>query len=369
MSEKEILRRQEYKANRKKWLMIQSVVLVFAIVLALGSFLAYDRMNRTYYIEYTENSAIDYQVQYPETEFFETPVLGEDQAYISSLIQGILADFHYEMHMDSTNVGFDYSYCITAMMEVADKNTGNPFYTVEEQLLPCKQATSTGGNQVRIDERAKVDFRHFNEIAKRFVSVYNLKNTSSTLTVTLNVKVLSTCDQFAENNENVYSTSVHIPLNEETMSIHLTSSAPATESKVLACETLVNKQIFLVMGYVASGLALLLALGMVVFAHMTKNEDITYTAKIRRLLNSYSSYIQRMDGDFDDQGYQVLNIKTFDELLGIRDTLQAPILMTENRDQTMSRFLIPSDAGLLYVYEVKVDNYDQIYGTAAACQV
>jgi hypothetical protein len=38
--------------------------------------------------------------------------------------------------------------------------------------------------------------------------------------------------------------------------------------------------------------------------------------------------------------------------------------MTENRDKTMSRFFIPTANQLLYVFEIKVDNYDEIYGTA-----
>jgi hypothetical protein len=51
-------------------------------------------------------------------------------------------------------------------------------------------------------------------------------------------------------------------------------------------------------------------------------------------------------------------------MLGIRDTLQAPVLMTENRDETMTQFLIPTNTKLLYVYEIKVDNFDEIYGRA-----
>ena len=131
---------------------------------------------------------------------------------------------------------------------------------------------------------------------------------------------------------------------------------------MLAYKSVVNKQIFLWIGYVASALALVLVLALLVFAHLTKNEDVTYTAKVQRLLRSYSSFIQRVEGSFDDQGYQILPIKTFEELLGIRDTLQAPILMTENKDQTMSRFLIPTAEKLLYVFEIRVDNYDKIYG-------
>jgi len=365
MSEKEILRRQQYKQNRKKCLVIQIIALVLVAVIALGSFLIYDRMNRTYYIEYTESSNIDYRVQYQENDFFEDPWLGEDQAYISFLIESISADFNYEMVMNAANVGFNYTYAVNARMEVADKDSGNPYYTVNEVLVPCQEATQKGGRKVKIDQQVAIDFKHFNDMAKNFTSVYGLKNASSTLIVTLDVQMLSSCSQFERNSENAYSTSINIPLNEETMSIHLTSSAPATENKVLAYRSAVNQKIFLVTGYVTAVLAVLQVLALLGYMHFTKNEDITYTAKVRKLVNAYSSYIQRMEGEFDDQGYQILPIKTFNEMLGIRDTIQAPILMTENKDQTMSRFLIPTNTKLLYVFEIKVDNYDEIYGTYA----
>ena len=43
--------------------------------------------------------------------------------------------------------------------------------------------------------------------------------------------------------------------------------------------------------------------------------------------------------------------------------------MTENRDETMTRFLIPTSTKLLYCYEIKVDNYDEIYSRARDNQV
>ena len=365
MSEKEIKRRQEYKQNRKRWLIVQAVALVVAVAIALCSFLVYNQMNKTYYIEYTESSSIDYQVKYRDNEFFADSTLGANQAYITPLIERIFADFHYEMRMGVSNVEFDYAYSINAKMVVADKTSGNAYYTIEEELLPCRQATSEGGSTVKIGEQIPIDFPYYNNLARSFTSVYALKNSTSTLIVTLQVQINSTCDQFETDNQNAYSTSINIPLNEETMSIHLTSSAPVSENKVLSYKSGINQNIFLILGDVFVGLAVLLALVLLAYMHFTKNEDITYSAKVRKLLSSYSSFIQRMEGDFDDEGYQILIIKTFNELLGIRDTIQAPILMTENRDQTMSRFLIPTNTKLLYVFEVKVDNYDEIYGTAA----
>lgn len=366
MSEKEILSRQRYKKKRKNWLVIQSVALALVALIALGSFFVYDRLNHTYYVDYTEKGSADYQVIYKENEYFDDLVRGEDQTYIVYLIDHILADFSYEMNMDVSEVSFDYSYMITAQLLIEDRYTSKPYYTQEVPLVPCSRYTTHGENRVAIREQVKIDFQKFNSDAMEFVNSYRLDNAVSTLNVTLDVQMLSSCDQFEKSNENTYSTNIRIPLNQLTMDITSTTAAPSSENKVLACTTAVNREIFRIVGYVAIGLALLQALTLMIYMHLSKNEDVTYTAKVRKLLSSYSSFIQRMEGEFDDRGYQVIVIKTFNELLGIRDTLQAPILMTENRDQTMSRFLIPTDSKMLYAFEIKVDNYDEIYSAKTA---
>ena len=73
-----------------------------------------------------------------------------------------------------------------------------------------------------------------------------------------------------------------------------------------------------------------------------------------------NSVEQRYFDVYRDQAEEY--IKASPEMLGIRDTIQSPILMTENRDETMTRFLIPTNTDILYVHEIKVDNYDEIYG-------
>ena len=71
MSEREILNRQLYKKKRKKWILIQTFAFVIAAVIAIGCFLTYNRLDRTYYIEYTEDSRTGYQVIYQENEYFD----------------------------------------------------------------------------------------------------------------------------------------------------------------------------------------------------------------------------------------------------------------------------------------------------------
>ena len=361
MSELEIQRRQEYKENRKKWTYIQLIAIAVLIAVSLCSFLVYNRMNKVNYIEYAENSDIDYKVQYIKNDFFDGEWIEKDQSYISSLVNGIDADFAYVLNMGSEDVDFDYKYRVNAKLVIANKDTNAPFYTYEEVLVKQKSGSKTDGASLKIREKVNIDYVRYNEIANEFVKTYNLKNATSTLVVTLDVEVLGSGKQLEQSAQNKYSTSLNIPLTEDTFEVFSTSSAPSNETKVLAYKGTANKNVFLVLGIITVSLAALAAVALLIFLHLTKNEDITYAAKIRKILRTYGSYIQRMEGEFDSEGYQIIIIKTFTEMLGIRDTIQSPVLMSENKDETMTQFFIPTNTKILYVFEIKVDNYDEIY--------
>lgn len=362
MSEVEIKRRQDYKRNRKKWILIQAIALVIVGLIALSSFVLYDRMNRTYYIEYTENSKVDYKVQYKSNGFFEEEWIESGNSYVTELVNGIQTDFKYTMNMDASDVGFDYSYGVTAQLVISDKTTGDPIFNPTDKLIPDTKGSARRTDSITITESVTVDFQKYNALAYQFITAYGLKNATAMLCVKLNVDVLSRCDEFETNNENSYSTTLVIPLCEDNFSMHTTSSAPSGESKVLACKGAVNTGIFRLIGIVGAVIAALMAIVLIVFIYITRNEDINYSNKVNKILNSYRSFIQQIDGEFDTEGYQIVPIKSFVEMLGIRDTIQSPVLMWENKDETMTQFLIPTNTKLLYVFEIKVDNYDTIYG-------
>lgn len=343
-------------------MIVQIVTIVLLASVALGAFLIYNRMNRTHYIEYTESGVIDYKVQYKDNEFFDDDLIGSNQTYISALVDGITADFIYKLRTGASELSFNYNYKIDAELIVANKNTGTPYYTYEENIYPPKGTPAETASNVDISETVSIDYERYNDIATSFIETYGLSNVASAkLVITLDVELLSSNKQFAAENRNEYTSSLNIPLAEDSFAIYTTASSPDNEVKVLEYQSIANREVFSVTAVVSLVLAALLALVLFIFMNLTRNEDITYAVKIRRILRAYGSYIQRIEGEFDREGYQVVIIKTIVELLGIRDTIQSPILVSENHDETMTQFLIPTNTKLLYVFEIKVDNYDEIY--------
>lgn len=362
MSEAERQKRQDYKENRKKWILIQAIALALLAVIAVGLFYIYDKMNDTYYIEYTDGGSIDYKVHYKENGFFEEDWIGSGQSYVSSLIKEIEADFDYKLQMESADVGFDYTYDVMAQLIISDKSTGDHIFDPVDEILSEVNKSSKNSRGISIKESVSVDFSKYNALAHKFITAYGLKNATAMLAVSMNVSVLSKCDSFANSNENNYTITMNVPLLEENFSIFSTASAPSGETKVLACNGTASQTVFLIISIVAASLAAILAVVFIVFVYITRDEHINYTIKIKKILNAYRSFIQEIDGEFNTEGYQIVPIKTFNEMLGIRDTIQSPVLMWQNFDETKTQFLIPTDTKILYTFEIRVENYDLIYG-------
>ena len=362
MSEAERRKRLSYKERRKKLIYAQIAILVVLSILTAIFTMVYFNLTEEYYIEYTEKGDVDYKVQLKENDFYEDEWLEKDQAYVASLIKSILADMEYEMHMGA-NVDFKYKYSVNANLKIVDNDTNkdilNKPYVIKEEAVYSK----TNTDKLAISETVSINYGYYNELNTQFLEKFDLSDTTSTLVVSMKVEVIGSSEQFESDAQNASTINLNIPLTQRTVNVNMTSSITTNGNKVLANERDLNQNIFKGMAFTTGGIDAILLIVFILFVYLTRNDDINYSIKVSRLVNAYKSYIQKLTNGFDEDGYQVLMLDSFVDMLTIRDTIQSPILMFENEDLTMTRFYIPTNTKMLYVYEIKVDNYDAIYNT------
>jgi len=359
VSEKEKKKRALYKKNREKWIFTQAVIAsVVAVAIVISSIVAY-QLNKTYYIGYNESGSIDYNVFLKDNEFFEEDHLGKDQSYVASLIDKIVADYSYEIDMDTDDVNYKYSYTITSRLEIIDDTSDVAIFKPEKELVSVQNKSQSSSNQLRINEIVVINYDEYNNLASSFLETYELANTTSNIVLTLNVDVLSDCNAFSGSSVDTYTSELRIPLTTKTVNIEMTSEVPDAEAKMIACTRGAGFEAFKTTAIVLAVIEIILILVMVAFIYLTRNDEITYAARVKKITSQYKSYIQKINNMFDTSGYQKILVNTFDEMLEIRDTIQAPILMHENEEKTCTKFLIPTDSKLLYVYEVKVEGYSE----------
>ncbi len=364
MSETDKQRRLAYKRKRQRWIFIQIIAIALLAAAVLTMTLVFSNLNKTYYVSYTESGSADYIVNLKGNEFYEGGSLGGGQGYITELINDIEASFKYEMLIGAEGVKYDYSRYIDARIEITDKSTDKILYSPTYMLMSELSGTAVGS--ISLAEGASIDYHKYNTVAKNFINTYGLSNVDSRLIVTMYVKADGVSDEFIGKASNEYSTSLIIPLCEKTIALEVSASAPSGETSFLPCRRDINPSLFKVLA-IAFAALMLLALGFLAFfIRFTRNEDIDYELKVKRILNSYRSYIQVITNEFDSDGYQVLTLGSFNEMLGIRDTIQSPILMYENEDKTRTVFFIPTNTKILYLFEIKVDDYDALYINASS---
>lgn len=357
MSEKEKTKRDHYRRNREKWIFVQSVIVIVLTLAVLISSIVSIQLNKKYYIGYNEGGSIDYNVFLKENEFYEKNYLGKDQAYVASLIDKIIADFNYEINMDTSDVNYRYSYNIKSRLEILDNSSQVAIFNPEYDLISVQNQSQSSSNRLQINEIVVIDYDYYNSLANKFLETYELTSTTSNIVVTLEVDVLSDCNAFTGSAADTYVSELRIPLTTKTVNIKMTSDVPDAEAKMIACTRGVGSEVFKTTAIVLGVVDVLMILLLVAFIYLTRTPDVTYTARVKKILSQYKSYIQKINNLFETHGYQIIQVNTFDEMLEIRDTIQAPILMHENEDKTCAKFMIPTDSKLLYLYEIKVEGY------------
>ena len=334
-------------------------VIIVVFVLALSFFMIYAQRNKAQYVSYDETSNINYKVLYNENEFFDENYLSADREYIASLINSIDADFNYKISLEDKDVEYKYTYRIEANVTVKDKDSKNLFYDKTEVLLKEQEETTTL-KEVNINENIIIDYNQYNNIIKRFVSVYDLENAESTLNINMYVSVIGSCEDFIENQEKERVITLSIPLTEDTMAIDFVDNIVNSSNNVMQCNSVhTNNFLLLFVGIILSIVDFGLIIAVIRYEIKTRTAETIYEKELKKILNNYGSSIQMLGSEFDFSDYQLLKIDDFSDILEISDKLRQPILMKENKEKTGAYFVIPSNTKLLYVYRLKVSDIEK----------
>ncbi len=353
MSEKEKIMRAKYQRRRKGWITFQTIVIVLVtLALAFGGYLYYG-LNKATFVPYTQKGNVIYKAYLADNAFYEQEYLNGSHAYVASLVEKMTADFEYDLKIDAADVKFKYSYKIDAQVEVRDTETQMAIFNPVFELVPAKTMTGSGST-VAVKDAVELDYNKYNKLAKDFIASYSLDDTQSLLIVRMYVDVLGESQEFAADNKDSYTVELFVPLNKKTVTPYVVTPVSEQEQKVLT----VNNNDTIVLKYIVLGvfaLDLILVLILALYTRLTRDKHIDYSRKVKRILSSYTSYIQRVNNPVVLSDYQVLNVDTFGEMLEIRDTLQMPILMFENNDRTCTQFFIVNDR-ILYLFKINVED-------------
>ncbi|MBE6148595.1 MAG: hypothetical protein E7167_03800 [Firmicutes bacterium] len=342
------------QAKRKSKLFLLICYIAINSIMCILFFMLFVKGNKNYYVKYYESNNTDYVVNLKENEFFEKDFLTENNEYISTLIDNIVTNFKYNLQLEEENVSYKYSYKIESKVNVKRKNGGHNLYNKKETLLNTVEKI-TNQNTISINEKITIDYNYYNNLMKKFVSIYSLEDIESTLNIKMHIKIIGSCEKFEESNRKESTISINIPLTTKVLNIEIMDDLINNQNNLIQCKKMYdNAYMFLIISILFAALGLSFIVYTINFILKTRTAENIYEKELKKILNNYGSYIQTINNDFNFKTYQMLIIHSFNDMLEIRDTIGQPILMKENEEKDSAYFIIPGATKILYIYRLKV---------------
>lgn len=344
---------KEHELDKKIIICIWLIGIIVVLGISSLFFFLYSKRNEVYEVKYDEKSDLSYEVVLKENDYYEDTSMQENNQYIASLIDHIDANFNYDLDVKE-DLNYNYKYKIVSDVNVIDNSTNRSIYTYSEDTL--NEVTGESNGVLNINENINIDYNKYNDKISQFVKVYNLSNVTSKLTLKMYVGI----DENLENLNKVDNPviTLDIPLTTNTIAIDvnydlienvdgLITLKPSYENSKMWFKFAIISLVF--------GLGLI---GMLIkYIIDNRTEEDRYNGELRKILSNYGSYISKVEDEFNMDGYQILKVANFIDLLEIRDTIHNPIIMMENKEQCVTCFIIPTSNNILYFYSLGLTQY------------
>lgn len=306
-------------------------------------------------ITYDSKSDIKYRVYLKDNSFFETPYLDMGKTYISSLIDYIDVDMNYNLKFDDLVSG-KYTYYVNGTI-IADKtnNSGRGSYWSKTYVISEPQTVSYDNQSgFSFITNVKIDYQKYNDLLKEFKNTYGLSIDGS-FKVELIVKSESTNEILSDEVLVNSTASLNIPLTQQVLDLSIDLENEENKNTIIE-EVKLNDfthLIFLIIG----GFQALISLMFLYFLFSNIRRKYLslseYTKTLSKILSTYDSIIVNVKDIPSYDGYNVIKVNSFSELIDAHSEVRMPINFCEVKKDVKSVFVLVNDK---IVWEYVLEN-------------
>lgn len=304
-------------------------------------------------VSFSETGTLDYSVQLKENDYFQETYLPSGRQYIAGLIKYVDVMFNYSF---KGNNDFDYmhSYSITATLIAHEKDKPDQILYEKDYVLKDKQAFDNK-NPFVINENIRIDYDYYNQIINNFKSDYAL-SLDSYLKVSLNIDWNVQDEVFEKRVGKSDSLDLKIPLSQQTIKVAMDTDG-LNKSTIVQSEPRIElmNTIYLILFWVFVGCDIFTTLAIVRLYVSERKRKGKFNLELEKIQRQYDRAIVETNilPMFDESN--IIDVKTFEELLDARENVEKPIL--HKRDADMSTFVIV-DNDLLYRYILRKSDFE-----------
>ena len=335
--------KKKRRKHKIKLAIIATTLIVFSLIL-IGIYCIY---NKKQSINYKENSKVNYGVNLIENEFYENNYIDEGIDIISGLIKNINVNFNYNLDIDE-EIEYKYSYKLLAETQVKEKSKTNSIYEKKEEIIN-KAEQSGKSKRLVITEKLNLDYNKYNDEIKKLVDAYKLANTTSELHLNLYLNVTDKATGKKLNKEdNVMS--LIVPLTTKTVEITVNENVKNNQGEIILQQGQnQNTKYILFLASIMLLIGIITLVKLVKYISDTRSAEKMYEDDLKKILFDYKSYVQKVNNKIDYEDYKLIKIDTFNELIEMREEVQASILMYIEENIRKTTFMM-INGNLLFEY-------------------
>lgn len=288
-------------------------------------------------IDYSQSGSIAYKVYLNKNSFYTEDYLDMNKSYVASLIKYIDIDFSYNFNINAVTT-MDFDYKIMGELVIENSKTNGRYFEKEYTLQDSKISKLVLDKAKNIKENIKIDYAYYNGLANSFRSTYGVDTNSY-----INVYMIVTPKVDKSLNYTISDTnkvSLRIPLSEKAIEINLDASSQNINKQIIPSNETNFNMLYLVLELVFFIPTCILMVKMI--SKLLNAFDIytAYDRYVRKHLKEYDRLIVETNSPLKTKGLNVIDIKSFTELLDARDNLNLPILYLNT---------IPHQEGIFYI--------------------
>ena len=324
---------------------------VFGVFLCILGFAPHDDSDLTQ----RTNNKVDYTVKLKPNEYFDKEILPSGGTYVASLIDYFNINYVNDMNF-SHPVSGSYSYRIVATIS-ADESKGSggaSYWSRDYELYKSDTFIITKTKKLNFSRSAKVEYGTYNDMLRQFKQEYSL-SANGKLKVSLILTGSLTSDDAASSVPLKSTMSMSVQLTQQAVEVTVDTDAKNNEI-VLASTPKLDENILMASRII--GLALI-AVAIIVghasrYVGKIKEASVEYDENVKKLLSAYDSITVNLKSAPSLSGVKVSEVKDFDELLDVYNSVHAPI--NHYSTKNTSTFLIV-DGRMAWKYVVRLSDY------------
>ena len=338
-----------------KYLLFTMFTCIF-IVLGVYFFKLTQSETIVHKVEYGETSNINYRVYLKENKFFDDKyltkesIVNDKKLIVAELIDKISINYNYVLNF-SEKVNGKYSYYVKAIVE-SNESAGSKNYWSKEYMLTDKKTKDIKNtDSVIILDDVNVQYDKYNKILNDWKDVAGVSMDGKLKVILVFESTIGAPNLEQKYQINNSDIKLELPLSkaatEITINEKTNDNTKTIEEKVVNSD---SKYLKYRIGVVFSGLLSIICVIMILVTRSNQKNDNKYRTELKKILSTYDGIIVNVSSLPDLDKFNVIKVRSFDELLDAHSEVRLPINYYPQKHK--ATFILVNDT-MLWMYTLR----------------